>query len=97
MPKTLTVRRQGTGRGTVTSVPEGINCGFDCGIEFADNAVVILTVEPASDSTFVGWVGGLCMNMGTATCTVTMNANRLIQVLINSEEPPSGEDGPSDL
>jgi hypothetical protein len=89
MPKTLTVQKQGTGRGTVTSNPEGINCGSDCGVEFADNAVVILTVEPASDSTFVGWIGGLCS--GTAPCRVTMNNNREITVLINSVESPDGE------
>jgi hypothetical protein len=96
IPKTLTVQKRGTGRGTVTSDPEGINCGVECGVEFADNAVVTLTVEPASDSTFVGWVGGLCS--GTVpSCRLTMNDNRLIQALINSEEPPSGADGPSDL
>jgi DNA-binding beta-propeller fold protein YncE len=86
MPKTLSVQKQGTGRGTVSSIPPGIDCGVECRVEFADNEVVTLSVEPASDSTFVGWAGGLCS--GTAPCRVTMNDNRLVTALINSEEPP---------
>ena len=90
MPKMLTVQKQGTGSGTVSSAPAGINCGVECEVEFADNAEVILRVEPAIGSTFVGWAGGLCP--GTVPrCRVIMNDNRLIQALINSEVPPGGE------
>ncbi len=72
----LTVNKAGTGFGTVTSSPAGINCGTDCTETYDQNTMVTLTATaaatPASqDSTFAGWTGGGCS--GTGTCTVTMN------------------------
>ncbi|MBL8923679.1 MAG: hypothetical protein JNJ54_32795 [Myxococcaceae bacterium] len=68
----LTVTPTGTGAGTVTSVPAGINCGTDCSELFTTGTVVTLTATPAMGSTFAGWSGGGCT--GTGTCVVTMNA-----------------------
>ena len=89
MPRTLTVQKRGNGSGTISSVPPRINCGTNCTADFGDNAVVELTVAAESGSNFVGWVGGICR--GTAPCKVTMNEDRLIQALINSDDPPPGE------
>jgi hypothetical protein len=66
---TLTVSKSGTGSGTVTSNPAGINCGLDCSEEYNDNTLVTLYVQPASGSTFSGW-SGACSGMGA--CLVTM-------------------------
>ncbi|MFO0597668.1 MAG: hypothetical protein U0228_20345 [Myxococcaceae bacterium] len=68
----LTVIRAGTGGGTVTSSPAGINCGATCSSSFTASTVVTLTASADASSTFDGWSGGGCS--GTATCTVTVNA-----------------------
>jgi Divergent InlB B-repeat domain len=68
---TLTVLRAGTGAGTVTSSPDGIDCGTDCTEDYAEGALVTLTATPSADSTFTGWSGGCT---GTGACTVAMAA-----------------------
>jgi len=68
----LTVAKTGTGSGTVTSVPAGINCGTDCTETYNANTAVTLTATAAAGSTFTGWTGGGCT--GTGTCQVTMDA-----------------------
>ena len=61
-----------TGPGTVTSNPAGINCGTDCGEDYASGTSVTLTATPMTGATFSSW-SGACS--GTGTCTVTMDAN----------------------
>src|SRR5688572_1232645 len=51
---TLTVALSGGGTGTVTSSPEGINCGTTCAGSFPDGATVTLTATAGSGSTFAG-------------------------------------------
>jgi uncharacterized repeat protein (TIGR02543 family) len=65
-PFAVTVAKAGTGSGTVTSSPAGINCGATCTGSFTSS--VTLTATPAAGSTFGGWSGGGCT--GTGTCTV---------------------------
>lgn len=58
----LTVQTAGSGSGTVTSVPAGINCGSggsDCQEQFSEVTRVTLTATAAPGSVFVGW-GGAC-------------------------------------
>src|SRR4029450_12280173 len=62
----------GSGSGTITSSPSGINCGSDCSETYSSGTLVSLTAIPASGSTFAGW-------SGDADCLdglVTMNANK---------------------
>ena len=66
---TLTAIKAGTGSGTVTSSPAGINCGADCSESYAYNTLVTLTAAPSSDSMFDGW-SGACAGVGS--CVVTM-------------------------
>ena len=73
---TLTITRSGTGYGTVTSSPAGIDCGGTCSAEFDEGASVDLTATAGSGSNFVGW-SGACS--GTGTCTVTMNGDRHVE------------------
>jgi aryl-phospho-beta-D-glucosidase BglC (GH1 family) len=78
---TLTVTKAGTGSGTVTSSPSGINCGSTCSGNYSSGTSVTLTATAASGSTFAGW-GGACT--GTATCTVSMTAVRSVTATFNT-------------
>ncbi len=68
---TLTVVREGSGTGTVTSAPAGINCGSDCSEMYNAGTMVTLTAVAGSGDAFTGWSGGGCT--GTGTCVVTVN------------------------
>jgi hypothetical protein len=68
---TLTVATNGTGMGSVTSAPAGINCGADCTESYTFGTMVTLTAAAATGSTFIGW-GGACS--GTGACTVTIDS-----------------------
>lgn len=73
----LDVSISGTGSGTVTSNPPGINCsgsGTDC-TENYQSGEVTLTAAPNTGSNFTGW-SGACT--GTGSCIVTMSANRSV-------------------
>ena len=77
---TLTVTKAGTGSGTVTSSPAGINCGSACSAAYNFGTMVTLTASPNSDSLFAGW-GNACS--GTGSCAVTMNAARSATATFN--------------
>jgi len=81
----LTVSLAGTGSGTVTSSPSGINCGIDCSEAFASGTEVTLTATPATGSTFSGWSGACA---GTGACKVTMSATRSVTATFTKESPP---------
>jgi hypothetical protein len=66
----LTVTLAGSGSGTVTSTPAGIDCGTDCTESYEPGTVVQLHATPASQTFFTGW-SGACT--GTGGCTVTMD------------------------
>lgn len=65
----LTVSQQGTGGGTVTSKPTGIQCGATCTKIYPANTLVTLTASAATGSRFTGWSGDCS---GIATCTLTV-------------------------
>lgn len=69
----LTVSRTGSGTGTVTSNPAGINCGADCSENYVSGTSVALFATPNSGSMFNGW-SGACS--GTGACNVVMSTNR---------------------
>jgi CSLREA domain-containing protein len=78
---TLTVSKTGSGFGTVTSSPAGINCPGDCTESFDENTPVTLTATPSGASTFVDW-GGDCPSDTSPpfTCQLTMSANKIAGV-----------------
>ncbi len=49
---TVTVIQKGSGRGTVTSTPPGIDCGDTCTTEFGGGSVVTLIATPQNGSIF---------------------------------------------
>ena len=77
----LTVALAGTGTGTVTSSPAGINCSAatpsTCTASFAPNTQVTLSEAPGTGDTFAGWSGacsGLVSCMFTLTTTGSVTA-----------------------
>jgi hypothetical protein len=84
--RTLTVETSGSGSGTVTSAPPGIDCGADCTEAYAFGTVVALTAIPASNSTFTGWSGDPdCIPNGV----VTMNADKTCIATFDLSVPPT--------
>jgi hypothetical protein len=79
---TLTVVKAGTGSGTVTSSPTGINCGSDCSEAYNEGTDVILTATASASSTFTGW-SGACS--GTGQCSVTMDADKTVTATFNQQ------------
>jgi subtilisin-like proprotein convertase family protein len=73
---TLAVALAGSGLGTVTSAPAGIDCGNDCAEAYPGGTAVTLTAVPAPSFEFAGWSGGGCS--GTAPCTVTLTGDVVI-------------------
>ena len=57
---TLAVVKAGTGTGTMTSSPAGINCTANCSGTFNSGTAVTLTAAPAAGSVFAGWSGTGC-------------------------------------
>lgn len=69
---TLTVNKMGTGTGTVTSTPIGINCGTDCIEDYLGGTAVTLAAKAAKGSRFTDW-SGACTG-SKSTCRVTLSA-----------------------
>jgi hypothetical protein len=54
----VTAAKAGTGSGTVTSSPTGLDCGAVCSAVFPAGTVLTLIATPATGSTFSGWSDG---------------------------------------
>jgi len=78
----MNVTRNGSGTGTVTSSPAGINCGSTCTATFNAGTAVTLTASAAGGSSFTGWSGAGCTSAGS--CTVTMNATTNVTATFTS-------------
>ena len=90
----LTITRDGSGSGTVTSNPAGISCGTECFKAFTQRSVITLTVQTDAGSTFTGWSGGGCQ--GTGTCHVSLNADVTVKAtftLLGLPQPKSPANG----
>jgi len=75
----VVVVKTGTGTGTVSSSPVGIDCGGTCSGAFNSGTIVALTATAFPGSVFAGWTGdadcsdgSLSMNAAKA-CTATFN------------------------
>lgn len=83
----LTVNKNGTGTGYVSSDPEGIDCGSTCSEIYDENTVVELSAGADEGSVFAGWSGAGCS--GTGTCSVTMSQARTVTATFNVPPTPS--------
>lgn len=79
----LEVVRTGTGNGTVTSSPTGIDCGATCRSSFAASTLVTLTATAHAGTVFVGWEGGACA--GSTRCDVLVNGDASVRAVFRSE------------
>jgi Divergent InlB B-repeat domain len=82
----LTVTKLGSGSGTVTSSPSGIDCGATCTAAYSKGTTVTLTATPDAGSTFTSW-GGDCT--GAGPCTVTMDQDRAVTATFDIAAQPS--------
>ena len=86
-PPQLSVRREGTGAGSVTSSPAGIECGNTCARSLPPGSQVTLTAAPAAGSTFAGWQGPCT---GTGACTLTLTKGASVGAIFRSPGAPTG-------
>lgn len=77
----LNVSKTGSGSGSITSNPAGINCGTSCSANFSSGSNVALTPAAVSGSIFAGWSG--CNSVSGMTCNVTMNATKSVTATFN--------------
>jgi hypothetical protein len=80
---TLTVTEQGTGSGTVTSSPAGIDCGSTCSSSFGYGTTVTLTATAATGSMFASWSDS-CPTPRTASCKFTMDQAQDVTATFNT-------------
>src|SRR6202521_3735790 len=79
----LTVSLAGTGTGTVSSNPSGINCKPTCSASFNAGTQVTLTETPGTNSSFVGW-DGACKG-DNSICTLTLSASQQVTATFNPQ------------
>ena len=84
----LKVKTEGTGSGTVSSLPGGINCGPTCEASFAAGTLVKLTGAPAVGSKAATWSG--CDAVTSGVCEVTMGAAKEVVATFELEPAPPG-------
>jgi len=89
LPKfTLTVKKTGTGSGTVTSDLAGISCGKACSAEFEEGTKVVLQATAESGSTFNGWTGCKSeLKEPKGACLVTMSAAKEVTAKFEKGKP----------
>ncbi len=85
----LTVEKSGTGTGTVTSSPAGINCGADCNERYTSGTNIVLTASPATGSTFGNWTN--CPTVDGNLCRLNITTNITVRAQFDS-----GGDGGGD-
>ncbi len=79
----ITVSKTGTGGGTITSSPVGINCGATCSYSYNYNTSLTLTATPDGSSIFSGWSGdadctdGIVTVTNAKSCIATFTAKQL--------------------
>lgn len=88
---TLTVDKEGDGKGTVVSEPEGIDCGTDCdsdNADFEEGSGVILAATATDGSAFDGWSGDIPVACEDSTdpCTLTMDTDRTVTATFSKAE-----------
>ena len=85
------VSLNGTGTGSVTSAPAGINCPGTCAATFTADTQVVLTATPAPGSSFAGWAAGsACESISGAQCTVWVDGEKNVTATFQLQGAGSG-------
>jgi hypothetical protein len=92
-PLTLTIVKSGTGNGTITSDPLGINCGPTCVQGFTSGTAVSLYVNPVAGSVLSSWSGGGCS--GNGACAVTVTSSTQVTAAFTQTAPATYDAQPS--
>ena len=89
----LTVNKAGTGFGTVSSAPNGVDGGINCTTgcpsgsdRFNSQTTVTLTAVADIGSQFTGWSGGGCS--GTVSCPVSVNSDITVTATFSQDATP---------
>lgn len=85
----LTVSLDGSGTGSVTSSPAGINCGVVCVHSFDAGAPVTLLSHPESGSTFTEWRGACS---GSGSCVVNLSDDLAATAVFTKSEEAGHEE-----
>ncbi|MEA2579343.1 MAG: lysozyme [Actinomycetota bacterium] len=72
----VTVSVTGTGAGTVSSFPSGVDCPDACSAAYPAGSTINLTATADSASAFDGWSGG-CSGLGSG-CSLNVNGPRVV-------------------
>jgi hypothetical protein len=73
---TITLRPRGTGKGTVSSFPAGIECGQSCAASYLFQTSLSLFAAPAPGSVFDHWSVNACATL--PSCTISVRSSRRI-------------------
>jgi subtilisin family serine protease len=90
---TINVTKAGTGTGTVTSSPSGIDCGATCSGSFPSPDSVTLSATHTGGSTFNGWAGGGCSRTGTCVVSTTATVTATFTAAPTAPAPPPADGG----
>ena len=85
LENTLALKETGTGTGTVTSEPAGLECGLTCEAIFPHDQTVTLSAAP-SEGKVGGWTG--CESVsgpGEEKCTVQVTVAKVVTVQFDAE------------
>ncbi|MGH7732989.1 MAG: hypothetical protein ACREOE_04615 [Gemmatimonadales bacterium] len=94
--ETMNITLKGTGSGTITSSPRGINCPTDCSGEFGSGTVVTLTETPASGDVFGGYsTSCFGTGLGSDMCSWTITSTLDISATFTSPTPPPPTPSPT--
>jgi hypothetical protein len=77
----LSVEKNGSGSGEVTSTPVGVACGSHCSANFDEGAAVKLEQIAGAGSVFAGWEG--CEAEPGGECEVAMSAAKTVKATFN--------------
>ncbi len=81
----LKAKKEGTGTGTVTSSPPGIDCGSDCEEQYEEGTAVTLTGTPGANTEAVLWSG--CDSVdGENKCLVSMSTAKEVTATFEEGE-----------
>jgi hypothetical protein len=93
----LTVAKAGSGAGTVTSAPAGIDCGASCATDFPAGSTVTLTGTPVQGSVLRELTGGGCsgaepcpVSLAVPTTVTATFAGDLVNVAVNRGQFTAG-------